>query len=142
MYRENDCGCEHHEERHEERSGERHEGRGDDCGCGGHGEGQHGERSESGGERHHGHHGMGGGMHRGGYCCCQMHHMGGFGHGGMMGRGMGMGMGMGMGFGRRFINRDEIIGRLEEYLKELQGEAKGVEERIAELKRKGESQQA
>ena len=53
----------------------------------------------------------------------------------MMGRRMGgFGMGMGMGF-RRFISRDEIISRLEEYLKNLQAEAKGVEERIAELKK-------
>ena len=125
---------EHEESRHHEGQSEK------DCGCGGHGEGHHGERYERGGERRHGHHGMGGGMHRGSYCCCQMHHMGGFGHQGVMGRGMGMGMGM--GFGRRFISRDEIISRLEEYLKQLQAEAKGVEERIAELRRKGESQQA
>ncbi len=36
---------------------------------------------------------------------------------------------------RRFPNREEIIGRLEEYLKQLQAEAKGVEERIAGLKK-------
>ncbi len=120
MYQEHE-GLRHHEGQPEK-----------DCGCGGHGEGHHGPQ---------GHHGMGG-MHHGGYRCCQMHHMGGFGPPGMMGRGMGMGMRMGMGFGRRFISRDEIIGRLEEYLKELQAEAKGVQEHIAELKRKGESQQA
>ena len=59
----------------------------------------------------------------------------------MMGmhRGMGMGAGMSMGFGRRFISREEIIARLEEYLKQLQSEAKGVEEHISELKKKGES---
>jgi DNA anti-recombination protein RmuC len=40
-----------------------------------------------------------------------------------------------MGFHRRFIPREEIIARLEEYLKQLQAEAKGVEERLAELKK-------
>ena len=48
---------------------------------------------------------------------------------------MGMGMGAGMGFQRRFVSREEIAARLEEYLKNLQAEAKGVEERLAELKK-------
>ena len=61
--------------------------------------------------------------------------MGGFGPMGMM-------HGMGMGFGRRFISRDEIIARLEEYYKQLLAEARGVEERIAELRQKGESAKA
>ncbi len=39
-----------------------------------------------------------------------------------------------MRFGRRFPTREERIAWLEEYLKELQAEAKAVEERIAELK--------
>jgi len=39
---------------------------------------------------------------------------------------------------RRFLTREEVIAQLEEYLKQLQLEAKGVEERIAEL-RKSES---
>ena len=34
---------------------------------------------------------------------------------------------------RRFPTREETIAQLEEYLKNLQAEAKGVEERIAEL---------
>jgi len=88
-------------------------------------------QSESG----HGHHGEHGGescgMHHGGGCCAMHHgkghHTGGM---GMVGRRMGMGMGF-----RRFISRDEIIPRLEEYLKQLQAEAKGVEERIAELRK-------
>ena len=140
--REGDCGCEGHGRHHEERSGERHEERGGDCGCGGHG--------------HHGHHSMNREWHHhGGSCGCSGHGHGGMGWGGMphegcncpchrmgMGRfGMGMmGMhgGMGMGFGRRFISRDEIVSRLEEYLKELQSEAKAVEERIAEIKKRGE----
>ncbi len=112
MYQEEDCGCERHGH---EREGRMHHD--DDCGCGGHG-------------------GESGGMHYSGGCCCGGH---GEGHhicgGGMMGRRMGgFGMGMGMGF-RRFISRDEIISRLEEYLKNLQAEAKGVEERLAELKK-------
>ena len=62
-------------------------------------------------------------------CNCPWHRMGmgGTGHMGMMG----------MGFGRRFISREEIISKLEEYLKQLQAEAKGVEERVAELKKEG-----
>lgn len=76
---------------------------------------------------HHGDCGCGGhggessGMHHGGGCC------GGHGEGHHIG-------GRGMGF-RRFISRDEIISRLEEYLKQLQDESKGVKERIAELKK-------
>lgn len=42
--------------------------------------------------------------------------------------------GEGMPFRRHFSTREEQIAWLEEYLKELQAEAKGVEERLAELK--------
>jgi hypothetical protein len=35
---------------------------------------------------------------------------------------------------RHFPTREETISQLEEYLKNLQAEAKGVDERIAELK--------
>jgi len=38
---------------------------------------------------------------------------------------------------RRFPTREEISAGLEEYLKQLQAEVKGVEERIADLKKKG-----
>lgn len=38
----------------------------------------------------------------------------------------------------RFPTREEVIGELEEYLKQLQAEVKGVAERIAEL-RKGQA---
>jgi hypothetical protein len=38
---------------------------------------------------------------------------------------------------RRFRTREEAAGELEEYLKQLRAEAKGVEERIAELKKEG-----
>ena len=38
---------------------------------------------------------------------------------------------------RRFPTREEVIAQLEEYLKNLQAEAKGVEERIAEFKKAG-----
>ncbi len=46
--------------------------------------------------------------------------------------------GFGMGFGRHFISKDEIISHLEEYLNQLKAEMKGVEERIAELKKQEE----
>jgi hypothetical protein len=38
---------------------------------------------------------------------------------------------------RRFISREEIIKRLENYLEELKAEETGVLERIAELKGQG-----
>lgn len=38
---------------------------------------------------------------------------------------------------RRFISKEEVIAHLEEYLKQLKAEAAGVEEHIAELKKKG-----
>ena len=41
------------------------------------------------------------------------------------------------GFHRHLRTREERIARLEEYLKELQAEAKAVEERVAELKAAG-----
>jgi hypothetical protein len=59
------------------------------------------------------------GEHHGGYgesCCC------------------GEGPGPGGHFRRRFPTREERIAWLEEYLKELQAEAKAVEERIAKMK--------
>ena len=89
----------------------------------GHGdEGRWGEGPE---HPHHGHggecfHGGRGGHHRHGGECC---------HGGE-----GSAWGPGAPFRRHFPTREEQIAWLEEYLKELQAEAKGVEERIAELK--------
>ncbi len=38
---------------------------------------------------------------------------------------------------RRFRTREEIAQQLEEHLKQLRAEARGVEERIAELKSEG-----
>ena len=72
----------------------------------------HGGRPEMGHGEEWGHHGHGGwgGMHHG-------PHFGPFGH-------------------RRFISKEEVITQLEEYLKQLKAEAAGVEERIAELKKK------
>ena len=100
------------------------------CGCGEHGK-HHGEQYEGGQEGRGGDCGCGGherhGIDRewhhpvGCSCGCHQYHEG-------------------MGFHRHFISREEIITRLEEYLKQLQAEAKGVEERIAEMKKKGESQ--
>ena len=97
-----------------------------ECGCGQHG---HGEKPEMGyghGEwrGHHGYPGRGGRHHSGGCCCsCGCHHERGrhHGHGEFM--------------QRRFISKEEIIAKLQEYLKQLQAEAKGVEERIDELKK-------
>jgi hypothetical protein len=44
--------------------------------------------------------------------------------------------GFGIGFGQRhFKSKEEVIAGLGEYLTQLQAEVKGVEERIAELKR-------
>ena len=36
---------------------------------------------------------------------------------------------------RRFTSKEELIAKLEEYLQQLQAEAKGAKERIAELKK-------
>ena len=36
---------------------------------------------------------------------------------------------------RRFPTREEIIAQMEEYLKQLQAEVKGVEERLAQLRK-------
>jgi hypothetical protein len=41
------------------------------------------------------------------------------------------------GFHRHFRTQDERVAHLEEYLKQLQSEAKAVEERLAELKAAG-----
>jgi len=38
---------------------------------------------------------------------------------------------------RRFPTREEITAELEEYLKQLQAEVKGVEEHIAEFQKSG-----
>jgi hypothetical protein len=95
------------------------------------------------GERHHhGDMGHGGMPHPG--CNCPCHRMGMAGHMGMMGR-MGMmgGFGMaGMAPWRRFVSREEIIARMEEHLKQLQAEEKGIQERIEMLKKRGEQPQA
>ncbi len=102
-----------------------------DCGCHEHGrhhgapfEGWWGGHTGFRGCGGHGGHGMYGGWRHGGFgeCGCQRHHSG-------------------SGFHRRFISREECIAGLEEYLKQLQAEAKGVEEFLAELK-KAESPQS
>ena len=73
-----------------------------------HGTGEYGCGCHS----HHGHHDPGGGSyhHRG--CCCGSGHR----H-------------------RHFFTKEEVIIHLEEYLKQLQAEVTGVEERIAELRK-------
>lgn len=70
-------------------------------------------------------------MHHGGghcRCCCGC----GYHHEGMHYQRGGFGPGF---VQRRFISREEVIANLQEYLKQLQAEAKGVEERITELKK-------
>ena len=87
------------------------------CGCEPHSYGK-GPSMAHGHGKWHGHHGYpgGGGMHHGSNCCsCGCH------HGGMM--------------NRHFTSKEELIAKLEEYLKQLQAEAKGAKERIAELKK-------
>ncbi|MFC1983022.1 hypothetical protein ACFLV5_04500 [Chloroflexota bacterium] len=65
--------------------------------------------------RYHGHQGhhspSGTGYHHRGCCCDSSHGI------------------------RRFLTREEILAELEEYLKQLKAEVKGVEERIAEFKK-------
>ena len=100
----------------------------EDCGCRQHGK-HHGEQREESHEGHSGDCGCGGHEHHGMYR--EWHHHGGCNCGCHRG---------GMRFHRHFIPREELINQLEEYLKQLQAEAKDVEERIAELKKKGESQ--
>lgn len=93
-----------------------------ECGCGQHGHGEQHGTGQAHGEGHHGypigtrlHHSSG--CDCGCNCGCGGHHGGGW-------------------FGqRRFISKEEIIDRLQEYLKQLKAEATGVEERIAELKK-------
>jgi hypothetical protein len=101
-------------------------------GCSGH-HGHHREHFENRQEGHEEYCGCGGQGHHGRYE--GRHHHGGFGCGCLQHHG-------GMGFHRHFIPSEEIIARLEEYLKQLHAEAKGVEERIAELRKKDEPQQA
>jgi hypothetical protein len=98
------------------------------CCCGEHGT-HHGEQNEARPEGHggdcgcggHTHHGVGREGHHDGGCGCGCHQP----HGGMK-------------FHRHFISREDMVTRLEEYLKQLQAEAKGVEERIAEMKKEEE----
>jgi hypothetical protein len=89
----------------------------EDCGCRQHGKhhGGHGEDCGCGG---HGHHGINREWQHYGGCNCGCHKEQG-----------------GMKFHRQFVSQEEIIAGLEEYLKQLQAEAKGVEERLAELKK-------
>lgn len=102
----------HQDESGYEHHGEEHHHEG--CGCG-----HHGHRFRM-SEQHH-HEGCGCGGHHG-------HRAHGF-------EGHHHGRGFGPGFERHFISKEEIIAKLEEYLKQLKAEVKGVEERIAEFKK-------
>jgi hypothetical protein len=118
-----------------------------ECGCGRHhGHGEETEHNCGHGE-HESHHSRReeGGMHHEGGCGCSCHQEGGRHHGGGQDFNCGChqnkGIYAGHGFGRfgqrRFISKEEIVARLEEYLKQLQAEVKGVEERLVELKKEG-----
>jgi hypothetical protein len=90
---------------------------GSECGCGQHGKHheEHEGHSKDCGCGGHEHHSMNR-CHHGNYSCgCHQNE--------------------GTGFHRRFVSREEIISKLEDYLKQLHAEAKGVEERITELKK-------
>ena len=105
-----------------------------ECGCGQHGHSAGPGMGHGGEWGHHGHRERGRVHHGGGSCCC------------------GCGCGCHNGgihyrkgsfnhefIERRFISKEEVIAKLEEYLKQLQAEGKGVEERIARLRKtKGE----
>lgn len=98
--------------------GQHHHGHHGECGCHGGGHGEHHEGCECGG-----HHGQG--------CECGCHE-------GRYGDECGCHEGdIEIHFGRRFVTRAERIAGLEAYLKDLQAEAKGVEERIAEMQAVG-----
>ena len=94
------------------------------CGCEPHSYGRGPSMAHS-HSKWHGHHGYpgGGGMHHGSDSCCSCGcHQGdgiSHGHSGMM--------------NRLFTSKEELIVKLEEYLKQLQAEVKGVKEHIAEL---------
>ena len=78
-----------------------------ECGCGHHSHQGHA------GMAHHPHQGHGGMAHHGGGggCCCG-----------------------GGSRGRHFYTKEETITHLEDYLKQLQAEARGVEEHLNKLK--------
>jgi len=99
------CGGHHHGAECEH-GHSHHEG---ECGCGGHHGGAHDGECGCGG--HHSHHG-----HEG----CHQGHDWGWG-------------GRCYGFWRRFRSREERLVGLEAYLKELEAEAQGVREALAEL---------
>lgn len=95
-----------------------------ECGCGQHGYVEKPGMDYGHGKWHGHHYYSGGGMsHHSRGCCCGCHHVGGryHGHGEFM--------------QRRFISKEEIITKLQEYLNQLQAEAKGVEEHINALKK-------
>jgi hypothetical protein len=130
MSKEEECGCGGH---HAENSNEEQGKHGEDCrcGCGGHGS-----------HPHHAHHGMNQGFHHHEGCNCGCHQQ----QSGEMSHGHECGCGRHghlthRGFRRQFISRGEVISRLEDYLKELKAETKGVEEHIAELNKEDETKQ-
>ena len=89
--------------------------------------GHHGHSEESCRGEHPGYH------HGGDYCGGHGEHHRYHRHGGECRCGCGASE-PGLGFRRRFQTQEEEISRLEEYLRELQAEARAVEERIAKLR--------
>jgi hypothetical protein len=80
---------------------------------------------------HHGHHKHDHCEHHRHHCEHHRH------HGGASCGHWGEGMPAGGGFRRRFFSREERIAELEQYLKDLQAEARGVEEELARLRAAG-----
>jgi len=80
---------------------------GESCCC------ESGRHGHHGGRKHHRHHGWGHAGHHQEQDCCGGHPF---------------------GFHRRFPAREEEQAELEQYLKDLEAEAKGVQERLAQLR--------
>ena len=95
-----------------------------ECGCGQHGHGEKPGMDYGHGEwRGHPDYPGGGRGHHSRGCSCGCHHVGGRYHG------------HGESMHRHFISKEEIMTKLQEYLSQLQAEAKGVEEHIVALKK-------
>ena len=89
-------------------------------------ESSHGYREDC-GRQHHNHHDMREQRHHRWNCGC--------GHHGMREHRLHHGCSHSDYGYRHFLTREEVIAQLEEYLHNLQAEAKGVEEHIAELRK-------
>ena len=97
-----------------------------ECGCGQHGQSGGSGMGHGGEWGHHVYMEQGREHYRGSSCGCGYHHGGMHDQRGCLGHGF---------MQRRFIGKEEAIAKLEEYLKQLQAEVKGVEEHLAEMKK-------